>query len=72
MSGKGMSGKGSSPASPPAATIGEFDPASATITNLNGYTGSGNPNGNMVISSANGITLGLKSLERYDDARFVC
>lgn len=49
-----------------AVTIGSFDPAgTGTRTNLNGYIGTGISNQNMVIDSAGGITLGLKSIHRF-------
>ncbi|MHC4810829.1 MAG: hypothetical protein ACYTEV_10755 [Planctomycetota bacterium] len=49
-----------------AVTIGSFDPdGTGTRTNLNGSIGTGISNQNMVIDSAGGITLGLKSIHRF-------
>lgn len=48
-----------------ASTIGHFAPAGAAGGNLNAYIGSGISNDNMVLDSAGGISLGLKSHNRF-------
>ena len=60
----GMSSKSSKGASP-VPEIGVFDPTPSDGGDLDGLVGQGISNDNMIVNSANGVTLALKSQHRF-------